>query len=255
MEPPKHSPVPQLIRWSIRATLPRGNAGVEHTPFAFPEAVIENGNLSIRYRAVKARLSLDTREGNAEIVDSFPAFSTLLRSFLASYLPIQSGALMHAAAIKSRNGAGFLFPAASENGKTTLAKHCIEKAWPVTVLSDEVVPIKIIDGKIHLFGSPFWGDLESVRDPGMQQNNLSAPIQSVHFVKKGSANEIQDISEREALREFLAGALLRSPSHAMATGILEVAHRFSQVVPAQRWTWIDIDFLREQTARILGEKT
>ncbi|MFH2137109.1 MAG: hypothetical protein ABII88_01205 [Candidatus Omnitrophota bacterium] len=80
-------------------------------------------------------------------------FDTFLRVLFSVLLVYQEGFLVHASGI-SREGKGFLFPGASEHGKTTTARRFCESV----IFSDELVIVKKQDDGFYLFPSPFAGE-------------------------------------------------------------------------------------------------
>src|SRR5262249_55942927 len=137
------------------------------------------------------------------------AIDTLLRILHSLVLARAGGVLVHAASAM-RGGRAFVFAGVSGAGKTTLARLAPPD---VALLTDEISYIRPSGtGRdsaggaretacYHAYGTPFAGELARI---GL---NVRAPLAGVFLLQQGSQDRIEQVSERQALRELLRHVL------------------------------------------------
>lgn len=95
----------------------------------------------------------------------------------------QGGLLIHAAGVIS-HGRGFLFYGHSESGKTTVSRFSLDR----TVLSDDIVIVKKVDGIYRIYGVPFRGDM-----PEAPRTNASAELVGLCILVKAPEHRLEPL--------------------------------------------------------------
>jgi hypothetical protein len=109
------------------------------------------------------------------------------------FLPFHASAILY-------EGGSILFSAPSQTGKSTHAKYW-KQAFPgVEFLNDDKPLLRIEDGEIMVYGSPFSGK-SSVN------LNTQAPLTAIVFIKQGLSNDMRRIQGDEALKELMRNML------------------------------------------------
>jgi len=112
-------------------------------------------------------------------------------------LAVNGGLLLHAAAV-TKGKRTFLFFAASDGGKSTVA--AISKSHEV--LSDDVVAVRKVKGAFYAFPTP-W------RQSGFVGKDLTAKgkIRAIFFIKKSKRIHFTPLSGARALANILSGQI------------------------------------------------
>jgi len=113
---------------------------------------------------------------------------------IINILSLGRGVLLHACGVCDRER-GYLFAGSSKAGKSTIAKLWKGKK-DVTVLSDDRIIIRKIDGRFWIYGTPWHGDAE-VSSPE------KAPLEKVFFLKHAKKNEIKKVSPIDAISHLM----------------------------------------------------
>ncbi len=109
------------------------------------------------------------------------------------------GCELHACGIIDGEGRGWLFCGHSGAGKSTLAK--LWSSRRVTVLSDDRIVLREVDGEIRMFGTPWHGEAGfSVAE--------DAPLAGILVLGHAPRNEIESLARPEAVSELMARAFL-----------------------------------------------
>ena len=119
----------------------------------------------------------------------YPLDQLLLMYYLAS----RQGLLVHAAAM-AVGDACLVFPGRSGAGKSTLARQLLSEG--ASVLTDDRVILRQIDGEFRAFGTPWPGEA------GVALNE-SRPLAGIFFIRHGSENIITRIGRSQALERLL----------------------------------------------------
>jgi hypothetical protein len=143
--------------------------------------------------------SWDARARRAELRYSgyLSSFSSFVRVLLAITLREHGGALFHSASVAVGDEA-ILFPGVSGTGKSTIASL----AAPRGILSDEISGLRIRDGRVWAFPTPFWGDLVRTRAAD------AAPLQRIVLLARGAGSDaLTPATSAAAFAALLEGAL------------------------------------------------
>lgn len=121
---------------------------------------------------------------------SYPLDQVILSFFLADNM----GGIIHSSGWL-HDGRALLFPGVSGAGKSTIAR-LIKGATGDTFLSDDRVVLSKQGSKIMASGTPWAGEEGDAL-------NMSAPLQGLFFIEKGTANYIKPLSPIESIRRLM----------------------------------------------------
>jgi hypothetical protein len=172
--------------------------------------------------------------------DALPVLSYPLEELLIiNILPKIQGALLHASAVKV-HGRGLLFSGMSGAGKSTLAALW-ERHAGATVLSDDRVIVREIDGQFWSYGTPWHG---SARLASPER----VPLERIFLIHHAAANSVRKLHPARAVSGLLARAF---PPFWDAEGMqstLEFLERLVASVPCYALGFVPeaqtLDFIR-----------
>ena len=107
---------------------------------------------------------------------AFPLFHLLIISLLSQ----GHGLLIHAGGIDD-NGKGYLFPASSTYGKTTMVRLWQESG---EILNDDRIVLRLQDGRFWIYGTPWHGD-----HPGVSPHGV--PLEKIFFIHHSMENKAE----------------------------------------------------------------
>lgn len=132
------------------------------------------------------------------------------------------GAILHAAGL-ALDGQGFVFPAVSGTGKSTLMRFfCSEPG--VKFLSDDRIVVRHNDG-FKAYGTPWLGDAE------IGENN-SAPLSGVLFLRRAVKNAIHPLSVTQAMESLLPVVSVPWYDRELVQPLLAFCEDLAATVPA-----------------------
>jgi hypothetical protein len=99
------------------------------------------------------------------------------------------GAEIHGCGLIDAHGNGHLFVGKSGAGKTTMARLWQDLPG-TTILSDDRIILRKLEGKIWMYGTPWHGD------GGMASADL-ASLERIYFLEKGPRNELVPMTKAE----------------------------------------------------------
>ena len=105
------------------------------------------------------------------------------------------GCELHACGIVDEAGLGWIFVGHSGAGKSTIARLWTER--DVTVLSDDRIILRKIDGGIRMFGTPWHGEA------GFAEAT-SAALAGILVIEHGRGNQIKRLDQISAVSELMA---------------------------------------------------
>ncbi len=159
-------------------------------------------------------------QGRLETADNPYSFDSFLRVFMSWLLPRSGGMLAHAASL-ARDGAGYLFPAVSGGGKSTLTRT----AGPAEALSDELSLVLRDKDGYALAGSPFWGELACRSRP------VEVPLKGIYFLEKGPRPAVRPLPKTQAVRLLLKTLMSFDADPLSAQSLLRGAETLLDRVP------------------------
>lgn len=156
------------------------------------------------------------------------SIDSVLRIVHTLVLARQDGFLLHAAS-GIRNGKAFLFAGVSGAGKTTISRLAPPD---VTLLTDEISYVRKQGDGYTAFGTPFTGELAKSGE------NVSAPVEALYLLAKGTVNRIDPILPAGAVRALLANVLFFAREEEFVRAVFHSAFEFVSRVPVLRLTFV-----------------
>jgi hypothetical protein len=164
---------------------------------------LEPGPWVIRSSVVDGRLTfesyfesgwVDFSRGRGELVMSPEAsVENFLRVLCAHRGLERQGLLVHAAGLV-RDEKAFVFFGPSGSGKTTTTRLSTGS----TILSDDMVLLRVENGGVRAYGVPFRGDL-----PETPRSNINAPLAGLFRLRKADSHYVSPIQRPQALAELV----------------------------------------------------
>jgi hypothetical protein len=146
------------------------------------------------------------------------------------------GLLLHAAGIV-RGQASFVFFGPSGSGKTTAARLSLEH----TVLSDDLVIVKIVNGKVLVYGVPFRGDFAEA-----PRTNMSAELRGLFWLVKAPEHGVDSLPVPVGVGCLLSCAPFVLTDVHRARQVLEICKDLARRVPIRALRFrLDSGFWRE----------
>ena len=121
--------------------------------------------------------------------------STPFQIMYMMLLSLHDGVLLHTSAIVSRNN-GLAFCGPSGNGKTTITR-LFALNHKIGVLTDETAVIRIQDGKVFIYGSP-WKSMKS-----NYAKKDYASLNTIFLIKHGKSNALLEMSSFDKIRALI----------------------------------------------------
>jgi len=127
---------------------------------------------------------------------AYPLEYPLDELLLMHLLACGRGAEVHSCGVVDALGNGHLFVGQSGAGKTTMAKLW-HKEEGITILSDDRIVVRNMDGKLWMYGTPWHGD-------AWLSAPSRAPLTRVYFLRQGEKNELSSPTKTEAVGRLFA---------------------------------------------------
>jgi hypothetical protein len=131
---------------------------------------------------------------NQQII--YPLEYPLDELLLMNFLSLGRGVEIHACGMVDTLRNGYLFVGQSGAGKTTLAR-LLQKQEGITVLSDDRIILRKLDGKFWIYGTPWHGDA-GLASPAR------APLTRIYFLGRGQENGLMPIRRTAAAAGLFA---------------------------------------------------
>ncbi len=149
------------------------------------------------------------------------------------------GVEVHACGVEDSDGRGYLFIGHSGAGKTTMAR-----LWPhtdITILSDDRIILRAIDGQIWMYGTPWHGEAELACA-------TRTPLHEILFLGRGSRNEVVPLPQAHAVGRLMACSFLPFYDSPGLAYTLSLFQTITETVPCGELRFVPdpavIDFVR-----------
>ncbi|HJT70471.1 MAG TPA: hypothetical protein VJ731_09750 [Terriglobales bacterium] len=180
------------------------------------------------------RMLVDESFSRAEIVlsrSALNAFPEILpveypicELLITNYLAYRGlGVEVHGCGLIDRETGAHLFLGHSGAGKSTTA-HLWEKARNPEILSDDRLILRLHDGELWMYGTPWHGEAAFAL-PGR------AKLQRIHILQHGSENRLIQIHKGRAVGELFARTFPPFHSRAGLERTIDFLERLVEVVP------------------------
>jgi hypothetical protein len=194
-----------------------------------PVVALDGAALSYRIYGGEGYLDGETGKGWLRCVTdeaiAHGALANFLRVAYAVLLVRHGGFLFHSAGM-IRDGRGYLFYGHSGSGKSTisgLSKHL------VTLLSDDLVAVRIHDGVWRVHGTPFWGELE-----GHPRTNASAPLRGLFSLVKSHEVKLDPLPPSQAVADVVSSVPVTCTEPHISAQLIELCADLAAKVPCYR---------------------
>ncbi len=161
----------------------------------------DNENVDIDFEITPSSDDYDVYKEKLEgyqeaVLESISIYRQIARKLL-NY----NGLILHAAVVDV-DGKAYAFSAPSGTGKSTHIKLWQEAFRDkVSIVNGDKPIIRIIDGKIYAYGTPWCGK------EGLN-TNMRSELTSICFISRGKENSIKEIDKKEALSYIFTQLLM-----------------------------------------------
>jgi hypothetical protein len=121
------------------------------------------------------------------------------------------------------DGNGLIFGGPSDVGKTTLAR--LWRGDGATLLNDDRVILRVVDGKAQLSGSPWHGEEPEVRAQ-------TVPLRAIFHLKQSRENKVRKLAGTEALAKLIATTVAPFYLKENMERLLESWAQIAELVPS-----------------------
>ena len=154
-----------------------------------------------------------------------------------------NGFYLHSSAVML-DGKVYLFSGPSRAGKSTHTRLWQQTFGPkARVINDDKPAIRLMDGKWIAYGTPWCGK------DGINEN-ASAPVAGICFLKKAPHNAIRRLSSLEAATKILTQTIRKFESEDKLDKLLELLNQFVEDIPVY-----ELENLPEPAAAMLSFET
>lgn len=157
----------------------------------------------------------------------YPADELLITNYLAFH---GIGAEVHGCGFIDRDAGGQLFLGHSGAGKSTTTRVWEYFRNP-EILSDDRIILRINDGELWMYGTPWHGEAEFA-SPGRSR------LSRIFILQHGRENSIKPLTKAQALGEMFARCFPPFHSHIGIERTLEFLKRVLDTVPVYRFEFI-----------------
>ncbi|MBI3073906.1 MAG: hypothetical protein HYY84_17505 [Deltaproteobacteria bacterium] len=152
----------------------------------------------------------------------------IFRFITGALLSRHAGLLLHGAALVF-NGSGHLYLGPSGAGKSTLARAVALRKG--TVLADDTVMVRLVDGQPVLYGAPYTAEVKWIGCAA------SAPLRSIHLLDRTAPLGQVLLSPSRATSVLVRSLFLKVVSDPLRSNFLETAKRLAESTPIDRLSY------------------
>lgn len=169
----------------------------------------------------------------------YPADELLFTNYLANYA---LGVEVHGCGLLDFETGGHLLLGHSGAGKSTTARLW-ERIRKPEVLSDDRLILRIHDGELWMYGTPWHGEAVFA-SPGKAQ------LKRILILQHGTRNEIRELSRAQAVGELFARCFPPFHSAIALERTLDFLHRVTETVPCYTFTFLPDESAVETVLRL-----
>lgn len=147
---------------------------------------------------------------------------------LANWLAKSGDIILHAAGVEI-DGRGYCFAGASGVGKSTLAAT-LSSSPQVTVLGEDQVILRYLDGQFYIFGTPFHMNPDLCSPRG-------APLEKVFFLEKNGSEGVGFFAPIDGVTRLLQTAFIPYYLSEMIPAILDRLASMAERVPFSTFSY------------------
>ncbi len=181
----------------------------------------QNGVLTFESYVEKGSVNLATGQGHLVMAPT-ALIENFLRVLYAWCTMRAGGLLLHSAGVV-KDGRAFLFFGSSGSGKTTTTRLSGEH----TVLSDDILIVKPVNGSFQAFGVPFRGG-EMQDTP---RTNTRAPLAGLYRLRKAPEHRLAPMPFARAVAELASCAPFVVINPDMGRQVVDTCARLAAQVP------------------------
>jgi hypothetical protein len=170
------------------------------------------------------------------------SLDSVMRILHSLILAERGGFLLHAAS-GICDGQAYLFSGVSGAGKTTMTRLAPPD---VTLLTDEISYVRLVDGEYVAYGTPFAGELAKAGE------NCCAPVSGLFFLEKGLENRTEEIPAADAVRRLMRNILFFAEDAALVEKLLASACDFVDRVSTRRLTFCPDERVWDHIRQLAG---
>jgi hypothetical protein len=199
---------------------------------AAPRITRDGDLVRLRRRDFHLDLQPATRALTGVVAGNVYSMDSLLRVFFTLALLEVDGLMLHGSAVRSASGGAFAFFGKSGAGKSTAARL----SAPRKVFSDELVVLRRLPQGWQVFGTPFWGNLES------HGENSFAPLQGLLSLVQDREVCLRPTTGAAGLRKLLGCVLFFANQEPWVSQATTLAAQLARETPVQT-----LHFLKDDT--------
>jgi hypothetical protein len=149
------------------------------------------------------------------------------------------GVEVHGCGVADSDGKGFLFLGQSGAGKSTIGRFWSQAG--AAVLSDDRIILRMLDGRLWMYGTPWHGEAELA-------SARRTPVNRIFFLGRGEKNEVIPLSEADAVGRLMACSFVPFHSRAGLDFTLAFLQQVTRAVPCMGLRFVPdaraVDFVR-----------
>lgn len=162
----------------------------------------------------------DYREATISVYDEL-ALKHALMNLYSSFIVYHNWGLLIHSSCALENRKAHIFSGQSGAGKSTAAKL----SAPRELLSDEATILKIDDGKVTVFDSPFRSELQATG------TNKTAPLASIQILHQALHNNRTNLKKSDALIQLLDKVFYWAHSPEETKQVIKLLNKLVETVP------------------------
>ena len=159
---------------------------------------------------------------------------------VTNLLALGRGIEIHACGVRDQDGRGYLLAGHSGAGKTTSAR--LWEAAGALVLSDDRIILRVLDGRVWMYGTPWHGEAELAAADRTELNRILV-------LAHGSENGITRLAQPRVVAELFARSFVPFHDGEALGRSLDVLERVAREVPSAELRFVPdekvVPFVRE----------